>query len=94
MRTIARDQIARFQHSLARSQRTLAVTPEALEQLVHEGYSLVYGARFLKRIYEDRIKLPISQRWTEGKHFAASVKEGVVGIEITAEGGAHLAATA
>ena len=48
---------------------TLTVTPEALEQLVHDGYSLAYGARFLKRVIEDRIKLPISQRWTEGTTF-------------------------
>ncbi len=30
------------------------VTPAALEQLVPDGYSLAYGARFLKRVIEDR----------------------------------------
>ena len=35
-----------------------------------EGYSLAYGARFLKRTIDERIKLPISQRWNEGAHFA------------------------
>ena len=33
---------------------------------MNDGYSLAYGARFLKRVIESRIKLPISQRWTEG----------------------------
>jgi ATP-dependent Clp protease ATP-binding subunit ClpA len=94
VRTIARDQIARIQQSLARSQRTLTLTPEALEQLVQEGYSLAYGARFLKRIIENRIKLPISQRWTEGRHFAASVRDGAVAIEIIADDDRQLAATA
>jgi ATP-dependent Clp protease ATP-binding subunit ClpA len=94
VRTIARDQIARIQQSLARSQRTLTLTADALEQLVQEGYSLAYGARFLKRVIEDRIKLPISQRWTEGKHFAASVKDGTVAIDVVADDDHQLAATA
>ena len=40
--------------SLAKSGKALTVTPEALEQLVTEGYSLAYGARFLKRVIESR----------------------------------------
>jgi ATP-dependent Clp protease ATP-binding subunit ClpA len=72
------------------------VTPEALEQLVKDGYSLAYGARFLKRVIEDRLKLPISQRWTEGTAFIADLKEGRIELEVdSAPGGyATLAATA
>ena len=82
---------------MSRSSRTLRVTPEALEQLVQDGYSLCYGARFLKRTIEDRIKLPISQRWTEGQVFTADVVEGRVQVEVSeSTGGAYsqLAATA
>jgi ATP-dependent Clp protease ATP-binding subunit ClpA len=95
VRQIAIQQIDRVEHALARSGKALRVTPEALEQLVHDGYSLPYGARFLKRTIEDRIKLPISQRWTEGTAFTADVKDGRVEIEIaTGSGLAGLAATA
>ena len=73
VRQIALQQIAKIETALARSGRTLTVTPEALEQLVTDGYSLAYGARFLKRVIETRIKLPISQRWTEGEEFTADV---------------------
>ena len=62
-------QIEQIAQTLARSGRTLTVTPEALEQLVTDGYSLAYGARFLKRVIETKIKLPISQRWAEGTAF-------------------------
>ena len=48
-----------------------------------DGYSLAYGARFLKRVIETRIKLPISQRWTEGEEYTADVREGRVEIEVT-----------
>jgi ATP-dependent Clp protease ATP-binding subunit ClpA len=87
VRQITEHQIAKIGRALARSGRSLKVTPEALEQLVTDGYSLAYGARFLKRVIESRIKLPISQRWTEGEHYSAEVREGRVEIEVTrAEG--------
>jgi ATP-dependent Clp protease ATP-binding subunit ClpA len=95
VRQIAVQQIAKIEKSLAKSRRNLNVTPEALEQLVSEGYSLAYGARFLKRVIESRIKLPISQRWTEGQAFTATVRDGKVEIDITSESGRFaLAATA
>ncbi len=48
---------------------------------MQDGYSLAYGARFLKRVIEDRIKLPISQRWTEGTHFVVNVRDGKIEID-------------
>jgi ATP-dependent Clp protease ATP-binding subunit ClpA len=96
VRQIAIQQIEKIERSLARAGRTLRVTPEALEQLVQDGYSLAYGARFLKRAIEDRIKLPISQRWTEGSEFVADLRDGLVTIEVSGAQGpiAALAATA
>jgi len=96
VRTIALHQIARIERTLAKSGRTLKVTPEALEQLVTDGYSLAYGARFLKRVIEAKIKLPISQRWMEGEDFTADVREGHVAIDVTRPNGQYseLAATA
>jgi ATP-dependent Clp protease ATP-binding subunit ClpA len=95
VREIALQQIAKIQRSLAKSDRTLTVTAEALEQVVTEGYSLAYGARFLKRVIENRIKLPISQQWAEGTAFTADLREGAIAIEVSG-GSSHLelAATA
>jgi ATP-dependent Clp protease ATP-binding subunit ClpC len=95
VREITLQQIERIQKVLGRSGRTLRVSPEALEKLVQDGYSLAYGARFLKRVIEERIKLPISQRWAEGEHFAAELRDGALAIEVSAQGGiAALAAIA
>jgi ATP-dependent Clp protease ATP-binding subunit ClpA len=96
VRQITVIQIARIEQSLAKNQRTLKVTPEALEQLVHDGYSMAYGARFLKRVIEERIKLPISQNWTAGDVFTAEVRDGRLQIDVSSAGGAYseLAATA
>jgi ATP-dependent Clp protease ATP-binding subunit ClpA len=96
VRQIAVQQIEKITRTLARSGRTLSVTPEAIEQLVTDGYSLAYGARFLKRVIETKLKMPISQRWTEGTVFAADVADGKVEITVVNEqaGYDELAATA
>jgi ATP-dependent Clp protease ATP-binding subunit ClpC len=95
VRQIAIQQIARIQHTLQKSGRSLVVTPDALEQIVKDGYSLAFGARFLKRLIEDRIKLPISQHWAAGEEFTAEVREGRVEIEVSRASGLEaLAATA
>ena len=82
VRSIALQQIDRIERSLAKSGRTLEVTPAALDQLVQDGYSLAYGARFLKRTIEARVKLPISQRWNEGQNFIATVENGQIDIRV------------
>ena len=97
VRQITVQQVRGIQALLAKSNRTLTVTDEALERLVQDGYSMCYGARFLKRTIENRIKLPISQHWTEGDAFTATVVDGQIVVEVgSGAGGAYteLAATA
>jgi ATP-dependent Clp protease ATP-binding subunit ClpA len=77
VRQIARMELSSIAATMSRSGRTLNVSDEALERLVEEGYSLAYGARFLKRVLEDRVKLPISQQWASGRDFY---------VELTADG--------
>jgi ATP-dependent Clp protease ATP-binding subunit ClpA len=95
VRVIAIQQVGRIQRTLARSGRTLKLSAEALEQLVEDGYSLAYGARFLKRTIEDQIKLPISQRWAEGDTFNVERRDGRIAIEVSrSEGGTYAALAA
>jgi len=90
VRRIAVQQLAKIEASLAKSHRTLTVTPAALELLVSDGYSLCYGARFLKRTIEDRLKLPISQQWTQGEAFTADVVDGQIAVSVSSgAGGAY-----
>jgi ATP-dependent Clp protease ATP-binding subunit ClpC len=96
VRAIAVQQLARIEQSLARSGRTLHVSPSALEKIVQDGYSLAYGARFLKRTIEDRVKLSISQRWVDGRHFSVDVVDDRVQVDVDGADGRlmPLAATA
>jgi ATP-dependent Clp protease ATP-binding subunit ClpA len=81
VRTIALKYIEQINGTLRRSNKSLTVDPQALEKLVSDGYSLAYGARFLKRIIDDRIKLPISQSWKEANSFRAVLRDDAVVLE-------------
>src|SRR5512142_2676255 len=81
VRHIARHYIDELEKTMKRWDRVLTVTPEALELLVKEGYSLAFGARFLKRVVDDTIKLPISQQWKEGREFRVVARDGRIIVE-------------
>jgi ATP-dependent Clp protease ATP-binding subunit ClpA len=81
VREIALKYIDQVSTTLKRWNKTLTIEPEALEKLVTEGYSMAYGARFLKRVIDDRIKLPLSQQWKEAAAFRATLQDDHVVLE-------------
>jgi len=81
VREIALRSISQIKQTLSRSGKTLTVDNEALERLVQDGYSLEYGARFLKRVIDETIKLAISRRWKDVNHFHATVRDDRIVIE-------------
>ncbi|HZT58346.1 MAG TPA: ATP-dependent Clp protease ATP-binding subunit [Pyrinomonadaceae bacterium] len=54
------------------------VTPAALDLLTEKGYSPAYGARFLKRHIDEKVKLPITAMWKDAASFVADVENGEV----------------
>jgi ATP-dependent Clp protease ATP-binding subunit ClpC len=81
VREIALKYIAQIDATLRRWNKGLTIDPEALEKIVQEGYSLAYGARFLKRVIDDKVKLPISQRWKEVNQFRAALRDDQVVVD-------------
>src|SRR5689334_4169299 len=76
VREIAKHYLSQVTMTLAKSGKTIRVTAEALEVIVKQGYSLPFGARFLKRVIDEKVKLPLSERWHQGTHFEVSLKDG------------------
>ena len=81
VRTIAEHELAKVSATMEQTGRRLIVEPEAIDQLVREGYSLAYGARFLKRLIDDKVKLPISQQWQGCSAFRVTCRNGEVVVE-------------
>src|SRR5437773_11496094 len=81
VRHISRHYLQQVALTLAKAGKTLHVEDAALEQIVTRGYSLAFGARFLKRFIDEQIKLPISERWKEGTHFEVRAADGAILVE-------------
>jgi ATP-dependent Clp protease ATP-binding subunit ClpC len=65
-----------IQKSLGTYGKSLEYTEAALKTLAEIGFSLKYGARFLKRRIDERVKIPLTLHWNEGSRFRVDVLEG------------------
>jgi ATP-dependent Clp protease ATP-binding subunit ClpA len=81
VREIAKHYLAQVTATLLRSGKSITIQDEALEKIVAQGYSMAFGARFLKRVIDEKIKMPVSERWHQGSHFDVLVKDGEVHVE-------------
>ena len=61
---------------MERQGKSLHVSEAAVDKLVELGFSPAYGARFLKRTIDERVKLPITNLWKAFNAFTADVVEG------------------
>ena len=86
VREITKHYLGLVRQTLAKSGKTIQVDEEALELIVTQGYSLAFGARFLKRIIDERIKLPISEHWREGSHFRVRAIDSQIVVELAPAG--------
>ena len=68
--------LGRIQKYLVSQGKSFTYTAAALETLVEIGFSLKYGARFLKRRIDERVKIPLTFHWKEGSAFFADAKDG------------------
>jgi ATP-dependent Clp protease ATP-binding subunit ClpA len=58
--------------------KSFETTDQALALITEKGFSMQYGARFLKRFIDERVKLPITTMWKSGSHFIVDVEDGEV----------------
>ena len=59
----------------------------ALDLLAELGYSLAFGARFLKRAIDERVKLPISEQWKQGDRFQILANGNEIQVHVTLQDG-------
>lgn len=80
VRTIAEKYLTNLEATLREAGKNLIVTPEALDTLVSQGYNYAYGARFLKRSIDEKIKIPLTTQWNESDSFLAELVEEKVTV--------------
>jgi ATP-dependent Clp protease ATP-binding subunit ClpA len=68
-RRIAGLYLEQIRSAMAGHGKTLQVSDAGLSALARTGFSVKYGARFLKRMIDEKVKMPITLQWRESDHF-------------------------
>jgi ATP-dependent Clp protease ATP-binding subunit ClpC len=81
VRQIATGYLSDLKEVIEKAGKTIEIDDDALERIAAQGYSVTFGARFLKRVIDDLIKLPITMRWNDGSHFRVRADRNTIAVE-------------
>src|SRR5215203_2750541 len=80
VREIARLYLGRLKRNMERQGKIVEITEAAVDLLTENGFSPAYGARFLKRHIDQKVKLPITNLWKNAVRFMIDVTDGEVTV--------------
>ena len=80
VKQIAQLYLAAVHRQMTRQGKRLTITEAAINRLVDQGFSPAYGARFLKRTIDEKVKLPITNMWKAFTGFVVDVVDGEVDV--------------
>src|SRR5438094_9852250 len=66
VKQIAELYLERTRQQMKSKGKSFETTDAALALITEKGFSMQYGARFLKRFIDERVKLPITTMWKDG----------------------------
>jgi ATP-dependent Clp protease ATP-binding subunit ClpC len=80
VREIAGLYLEKMRRTMERQGKIVEVTDRALDVLTEKGYSPAYGARFLKRHIDQKVKLPITNEWKTARKFIVDATEDEITV--------------
>lgn len=81
VRQIAVLYLNKLRRQMERQGKLIEITERAIDNLTEKGFSPAYGARFLKRHIDEKVKLPITAMWKEAEGFAVDYEDGEITIK-------------
>lgn len=81
VRDIARLYLGKLKSQMERQGKIVEVTDNALNVLTEKGFSPAYGARFLKRYIDEKVKLPITNDWKMSTRFTVDAEDGEIVVK-------------
>ena len=81
VRDIARLYLGKVKRNMERQGKFVEITEAAVDVLTEKGYSPAYGARFLKRHIDQKVKLPITNLWKSAIRFLVDAEDGDVVVK-------------
>jgi len=83
VREIARLYVGKLRKTMERQGKIVEITDAAIDLLTEKGFSPAYGARFLKRHIDQKVKLPITNQWKSARKFVVDAVDGELVVEPT-----------
>jgi ATP-dependent Clp protease ATP-binding subunit ClpA len=80
VKQIAQLYLSAVHRQMTRQGKRLTITEAAINRLVDQGFSPAYGARFLKRTIDEKVKLQITNMWKAFTGFVVDVVDGEVDV--------------
>ncbi|HEY0051405.1 MAG TPA: ATP-dependent Clp protease ATP-binding subunit [Pyrinomonadaceae bacterium] len=81
VREIARLYLGKLKRQMERQGKLVEITEKAIELVTEKGYSPAYGARFLKRFIDEKVKLPITNEWKLAMRFNVDAEDGEIVVK-------------
>jgi ATP-dependent Clp protease ATP-binding subunit ClpA len=86
VRQIAELYLSKLRRQMEKQGKMVDITPQAVDLLTEKGFSPTYGARFLKRHIDEKVKLPITNMWKTASRFFVDAEEGNITIKSISDG--------
>jgi ATP-dependent Clp protease ATP-binding subunit ClpC len=83
VREIAKIYLGKIKRNMERQGKVVEVTDSALDVFTEKGYSPAYGARFLKRYIDQKVKLPITNAWKTARQFTVDAEDNEIVVKPT-----------
>lgn len=81
VKEIAKLYLNRLKKQMERQGKFVEISEAAIEKLTEGGFNPTYGARFLKRHIDEKVKLPITTQWKTSSRFLIDTVENEVVVK-------------
>ncbi len=81
VREIAKIYLGKLKRKMEAQGKAVDISKAALDLLTEKGFSPAYGARFLKRHIDQKVKLPITNEWKLGRRFEIDVEGDDIAVK-------------
>jgi ATP-dependent Clp protease ATP-binding subunit ClpA len=81
VKEIAKIYLAKLKRRMERQGKLVEITDRAVDALTEKGFSPTYGARFLKRHIDQKVKLPITNEWKSSTRFLVDAEDGEIVVK-------------
>jgi ATP-dependent Clp protease ATP-binding subunit ClpA len=81
VKEIAKLYLGKLKRRMERQGKLVEITDKAVDALTEKGFSPSYGARFLKRHIDQKVKLPITNEWKSSTRFLVDAEDGEIVVK-------------